>query len=600
VERALDELVRTRRVIAVNVAGERRSIPVEYVGRYRDALGVPLPTGLPESLLLASATAATDLARRYARTHGPFTTDEFAARYGLGHATAHGLLKELSAGGRLLEGEFRPGGSGHEWCDPDILQTIRRRSLARLRKQVEPVEPHVFVRLLASWQGVARRRPGLDALLDTIELLQGVPLAATAFESEVLSARVESYQPADLDALCAAGEVVWRGVEPVGDRDGRIALYLTDHFARLANARTLGSAEAGNQSPTDRERAILAHLDSVGASFFATIHEAAGGGYPHETVDALWSLVWQGLVTNDTFHALRAFTRPPERRARKVKGGGRSFRSRRAAPPSAEGRWTLVAHRLGNSMPSATEWSAAVAQQLLSRYGVLTREVAGAEGIFGGFSAVYDVLKAMEDAGRIRRGYFVSEVGATQFALPAALELMRALRETPDEPETVVLSATDPANPYGTMLKWPERGSVEDGSPGDLAFSRPTRSVGSQVIFVNGFLAGYIPRGGRQLLSYVPDDEPQRSAIARPLSARLAAIARGEDGRAGLLISEINGIPAADHSIAPFLIDAGFHASAMGLMVRRRQIANPSSLIAHPGSESRIPIEDQRSAISDQ
>jgi ATP-dependent Lhr-like helicase len=248
-----------------------------------------------------------------------------------------------------------------------------------------------------------------------------------------------------------------------------------------------------------------------------------------------------------------------------MKVAGRSFRSRRASPPSAEGRWSLVADRVVAAV-SPTEWSTAVAQQLLSRYGVLTREVAGAEGIYGGFSAVYDVLKAMEDAGRIRRGYFVAEVGATQFALPSALELMRSLRETPDEPETIVLSATDPANPYGTMMKWPEQAGRETAGRG------ATRTVGAQVIFVNGALAAYIPRGGRQLLSYVPDDEPQRSAIARPLAMRLASIARGEAARGGLMISEINGMPAADHPIVPFLIDAGFYASAMGLMVRRLAI----------------------------
>ena len=239
------------------------------------------------------------------------------------------------------------------------------------------------------------------------------------------------------------------------------------------------------------------------------------------------------------------------------------FRSRRVAPPSAEGRWSLLAQRIA-APASPTEWSAAVAQQLLTRYGVLTREVAGAEGIYGGFSAVYDVLKALEDAGRVRRGYFVSGVGATQFALPAALELMRSLRDTPDEPEVLVLAATDPANPFGTMLKWPEAQASGDGSG-----RGPTRTVGAQVVLVNGFLAAYIPRGGRQLLAYVPDDEPQRSAIARPLAARLAAIARGEEARGGLLIEEINGIAAAEHPLASILLEGGFYSSAMGLMVRR-------------------------------
>ena len=555
-EPAAKELIASRRAITVHIAGEARLLPVEYAGRYRDALGVPLPHGLPESLLEPSANAPADLARRYARTHGPFTTEAFAGRYGLGRGAAQAILRSLSAAGRVLEGEFRPGGSGREWCDPEILQSVRRRSLAKLRRQVEPVDPEVFVRLLTSWQGLTRRRSGLDALLDAIEHLQGAPLPASVFESEILSARVEGYTPADLDALCAAGEVVWCGIEPVGERDGRLALYLTDHLPRL---RLLPK----DPELSARERGIVDHLGREGASFFAAIHEASGGGYPAETVDALWDLVWKGLLTNDTFHALRAFTRPPERRQRKATP--RSFRTRRVSPPSAEGRWTLVAQRIGTRV-TPTEWSAAIAQQLLSRYGVLTREVAGAEGIYGGFSAVYDVLKALEDQGRVRRGYFVSGVGATQFALPAALELMRSLRETPDDAEVVVLSATDPANPFGTMLKWPSIG-------GNGAGRGATRTAGAQVILVNGALAAYLSRGARQLLAFLPEDEPQRSAIGRPLARQLAALAR----EAGLLIAEVNGVPIADHPLASFLEEVGFRPSAMGFLLARIQPAPPAT-----------------------
>jgi ATP-dependent Lhr-like helicase len=391
---ATRELLQARRAITVHIGGQARLVAVEYAGRYRDALGVPLPMGLPESLLAPAPHATHDLARRYARTHGPFTTMELAARYALGRATAESILQELSAAGRLLEGEFRPGGVGREWCDPDVLQSIRRRSLARLRKQVEPVEPAVFGRLLLSWQGVSRPRGGLDTLLDAIENLQGAPLPASIFESDVLSARVHGYNPADLDALSAAGEVMWCGLESLGDRDGRLALYLTDHFPRLRRP-----AAAPLLSP--RERAIVDHLEAQGASFFAALHEAGGGGYPGETVDAIWDLVWKGVLTNDTFNALRAFTRPPERRARRP-AARRSFRTRRVAPPAAEGRWSLIEDRAPAPV-SPTEWSTATAQQLLSRYGVLTREVAGAEGITGGFSAVYDVLKAMEDGVVIMR-----------------------------------------------------------------------------------------------------------------------------------------------------------------------------------------------------
>jgi ATP-dependent Lhr-like helicase len=273
-------------------------------------------------------------------------------------------------------------------------------------------------------------------------------------------------------------------------------------------------------------------------------------------VDALWSLVWQGLVTNDTFAALRAYVARPERHDRRAARARRAFRSRRTTPPAAEGRWSVT---IGSAPEaSTTEWSAALARQLLTRYGIVTRESVAAEWIPGGFSAVYDVLKAMEDAGRIRRGYFATGVGAAQFALPAALDRLRALRDDPDPPEVLHLAATDPANPYGAILKWPEGGGV-----------RPSRSVGATVILVNGACAAYAARGGRALSIWLPDDEPNRSLTARAVADELAALAfAGAHG--GLLIAEINGTPAADHPLAAYLVESGFAGSTMGFTVSRR------------------------------
>ena len=546
--RAADELTKARRAISVTLRGQPRVVPVEYASRYRDGLGVPLPTGLPEAHLEAAPHAALDLVRRYARTHAPFTSTEVAERYGLGRSTVEALLKELAASGKVVEGEFRPGATGREWCDPDVLQSIRRRSLAKLRHQVEPVEPAVLGRLVTHWQGVVRRRRGLDALLDAVENLQGAPLIASILETEILPARVEGYQPSDLDALTTAGEVVWGGLEPLGEHDGRLALYLTDHVAKLRQPRAPADLP-------DRERLIVDHLARNGATFFAALHEAAGGGYPGETVDAIWALVWNGVVTNDSLNAVRAFVRPPERSRRKAAQtarAARSFRSRRVAPPTAEGRWSLIAARLGAAI-TPTESTTALAQQLLSRYGILTREIAAAENVSGGFGAVYDILKALEDAGRIRRGYFASGVGATQFALPAALDLLRSFKEEPEEPEVVVLAATDPANPYGTILRWPESTQGRDQRG-------PTRSAGSLVVMVNGTLAAYISRGARQLLAFLHDDEPAKASTARALASTLARI--------GLLVHEINGLPASQHPLAPYLVEAGFSPSAMGFQIR--------------------------------
>src|SRR5262249_50238537 len=155
-------------------------------------------------------------------------------------------------------------------------------------------------------------------------------------------------------------------------------------------------------------------------------------------------------------------------------------------------------------------WTAAMAQQLLARHGVLTREALSIESVTGGFSTVYPVLKAMEESGRVRRGYFVARLGATQIALPGAVDLLRSLREAGDAPEVAVLPATDPANPYGAMLRF--------DSATTTAGRGPTRTVGATVILVNGLLAAYLARGDRQLLVWLPDSEPERSKTARAIA----------------------------------------------------------------------------------
>ncbi|HVZ22826.1 MAG TPA: hypothetical protein VG871_17255, partial [Vicinamibacterales bacterium] len=331
------------------------------------------------------------------------------------------------------------------------------------------------------------------------------------------------------------------------------------------SVRLQADHDRGVEDP--RERAILDHLATNGASFFGPLHDAAGGGYPAETVNALWSLVWQGLVTNDTFHALRAFaeTRAPRRRQRAPVE--QAFRSRRSVPPSAEGRWVLVGRPFQGRQGDATKWAAAWAQQLLARHGVLTREAVASESVGGGFGAVYPVLKAMEEAGRIRRGYFVAGLGATQFALPGALDLLRSLRTpTSEETETevVTLSATDPANPYGAAIRWPA--STADAAS---AGRGPTRSVGATVILVNGALAAYLARGDRQLLTFLPDAEPLRSKFARAIARALRERSRmpvGEDqSPRGMLIEEIDGVPPSAHALAPYLAKTGFQTGAMGV-----------------------------------
>ena len=551
-ETAVADLLTERRVLVVRVAGEERVIAVEDAARYRDALGTPLPPGLPESLLERSTDAVADLVRRYARTHGPFTPADVASRLGLGPAVVEATLQRLANTGRVIEGEFRPGGHGREWCDAEILRSLRRRSLARLRQEVEPVEPQVLGRFLISWHGIGRPRRGLDALLDVVEQLQGAPLVASALERHILPARVERYDPSLLDTLISAGEVMWTGVEPLGERDGRIALFLTDHVKALSPAHGAGaeSALAG------REAHILAWLTRHGASFFGPLHEAAGGGFPQETVDALWSLVWKGLVTNDTLHPLRAYASAPERTRRPSRAS--PFRSRRLIPPSAEGRWSAVGVA---DRASPTVWAKAVTEQLLTRHGIVTRDVTAIEPLPGGFSAVYPVLRRLEDTGRVRRGYFVAGLGAAQFAQPGAVDLLRAERDARETPQVATLAATDPANPYGALVPWP------DWPGGDSL--RASRSAGAQVVLVDGYLAAWIARGQRQMLMALPPEEPERSRIARALARELVRVADDAPGdHRGWLIAEINGTPATATPLANPLLEAGFVATSGGLQLR--------------------------------
>jgi ATP-dependent Lhr-like helicase len=577
----VDRLIRSRRLLDLRIVGEKRLIAAEDAARYRDGLGIPLPPGLATALLEPVAHPVLELVRRYARTHGPFTLREAADRFALDAEAVEHVLRQLAAEGRVLEGGFRPGGLHREWCDAEILRQIRRKSLARLRREVEPVEQHTLARFLTHWQGLlAPRRTGtahLDALLDAIENLQGAPLPASLLESSILPARIADYAPAGLDTLVAAGEVAWAGVEPIGERDGRIALFLADKLPLLAQRRPLV------EPLTEREEKLLAVLESTGASFFDPLHQAAGGGYPGETIDALWSLVWRGLITNDSLHALRAYiARPESARTPRRYQTGAVFRSRRTTPPTAQGRWSLLpvaptpsqrARKDGaREEPTATERSHALALQLLHRYGVLLRESVAAENVPGGFSAVYDVLKALEESGRIRRGYFVGGLGAAQFALPAAVDLLRQLRAEPplEKPEFVQLAATDPANPYGSILRWPELPVADEDS--ESAPRVLTRAAYAEVILRNGRLVAWLKRGNPNLLVFLPAEEPERSQTASGLAHFLCT--RGQarmhiHSHEGVLITTINGQPVGTHFMARFLMNAGFHPGPLGMHLRR-------------------------------
>jgi ATP-dependent Lhr-like helicase len=508
----LPRLLRARRLLEIKIAGEKRVIAIEDAARYRDALGIPLPPGIPGSLLASVTDPVLELARRFARTHGPFTLQDLTARFALDAATVETALRSLLLDGRIVEGGFRPGGIHREWCDAEVLRLIRRKSLARLRKEIEPVEQKMLARLQTHW---------------------------------------------------------------LGERDGRIALYLSDNLSTLLPPQF---ATPGAGEPlTEREHALLKELERGGAAFFAQLHEAVGGGYPGESLDALWSLVWRGLATNDTFHALRAYTaKPSAAKPAKRQHNVAAFRPRRTTPPTAQGRWSLVPRAETAPTPQQqTAWSHAIALQLLNRYGIVTRESAAQENLAGGFSAIYDVLKGLEESGRIRRGYFVDGLGATQFSLPAAVDLLRSLRGNPEpeRPELVTIAATDPANPYGSVLRWPSGSEISDDT--EQSARSMSRSVGASVVLRNGELVAYLRRNNPNIQVFLPAEEPDRSNAAQDLASFLAANGQREmrlnpaDHRGGMLIASINGRPAHEHLLSRYLQDSGFRAAPLGLNLRR-------------------------------
>ena len=533
--------------------GERRAI--EIAGRYaaaddaarlRDALGWAIPQGLPAAFTDPVERPLDDLIARYARTHVPFTTADVCARFEISIERVRGTLSRLEADGRVVNGCFRPGGVEREWCDVGVLRTLRRRSLAALRHEIEPVDALVFARFLPAWQGVGRGRRGLDALVETLEQLQGLAIPASVLERDVLPARVDGYRPAMLDELSAAGELVWMGAGALGADDGRVRIFFRDRVRLLAPRPNIDDAPTGEIHDAIRDRLLRA-----GASFWPDLVAATGNADEAVVLAALWDLVWAGEVTNDTFAPLRAGRRTPVRRAAAgSRARPRPGRLRALGPPAGAGRWSLVVPLL-DPAPSPTEVAHASALQMLERSGVVTREGVRSEGATGGFAGVYPVLRALEESGRARRGWFVAGLGAAQFALPGAVDRLRAHRNIdPDDPARVlVLAATDPAQPYGAALSWPE------GRAG-----RPARAAGAFVVMVDGACAAYVERGGKALLTFPGVD------VDTWVDALVAAHKEGRIGR--LQIERIDDEPARTSALAPTLRNAGFADGYKGLTLR--------------------------------
>jgi ATP-dependent Lhr-like helicase len=421
----LADLVAERRAIEIGIADEIRFAVADDAARYRDAFGCSLPLGLPMAFTEPVARPLEDIVGRYARTHGPFVGAEVASRFGAPIERIEGAIAALATDERLVLGEFRPDGVHREWCDSDVLRQLRRRSLAALRREVEPVEHEALARFLPAWHGISGERRGSDALVDVVGTLAGAPLVASTLERDVLPARMAPYRPSALDELCTTGEVVWVGAGSIGTRDGRIRLCFADQLALLAPGWDVPEPPDGATHSALRE-----YLSARGASFWGQLREASPGSPDGELLVALWDLVWAGEITNDSLAPLRAVlagggVTPPKRSSRRSGARPRPGRLTRLGPPAGAGRWSLVAPLLDTAV-NPTEAAHAQAQQLLERHGVVTREAVLAEGVRGGYASVYGVLKVLEERGRTRRGYFVSGLGAAQFALPGAVDRLRA------------------------------------------------------------------------------------------------------------------------------------------------------------------------------
>ena len=522
----LDQLERERRATRVRIADEERWIAAEDAGRYRDALGVALPVGLPDAFLEKMDEPLASLLVRWARTHVPFVNADPVARWRLPLREVEQALRRLAGRGDIIAGEFRPGHAGREYCHPDVLRSLRRKSLATLRREVEPVPVDVLGRFLPSWHGVGIQASGLDRLTEIVFQLQGCAIPASVLERDVLPVRVREYRPQLLDQLISMGEVVWTGRGSLGSSDGRVALYLRSDAPRLI-------AEPDERPGGELHERLRDHLQSRGASFFRNLYYATGSADEDAVLDALWDMVWAGEVTNDTFLPLRMLGPRMRRNPRRP--------LMRLGPPAAAGRWSLVSDLL-HPQPSTTEHLHAMAGVLLQRYGVLTREAALGESISGGFAALYPVLRAMEEAGKIRRGYFIDGLGGLQFALPGAVDRLRGSRD--EESKVVALAATDPASPYGTTIPWPEHES------------RMARAAGAHVVLDAGELRLYLERGGRSLLTVGNVELSHLHALAG-IAARIGK----------LEIQSIDGDAIKGSRLEGMLREAGFGTTPKGVVL---------------------------------
>jgi ATP-dependent Lhr-like helicase len=505
--RALEE---ERRIARVSVSGEPRFIAAKDEVRY----GAAEPPAI-ENLVL-----------RYARTHGPFLTEDVSHRFGLSEETLEPLLQRLEAEGELTRGEIRPQGEVPEWCHPDVLRRLKRRSLEKLRKEAAPLEPSVFARFLPRWQGVSPDRRGLEQLEEAVSSLEGLPLPWSSLVEAILPQRVADFRPEMLDLLTASGAIVWMGAGALGQKDGRVVLY------RRARASLLIPPPEPYEVRGELEAKVLDRLKERGASFEVELG-------PSSYAETLTDLMWAGQITNDTFSPLRNL------------GKSKRRPGRAGNPRLAQGRWSLVSS-LRDDSRSETERAHARVTMLLDRYGVVSRAAARFENLPGGYASIYPLLREMEERGRLRRGHFVEGLDGSQFALAGALDRLRVFRKESEGEEIRALLAVDPANPYGAILPWP--GGASDKS-------RPRRAPGAWVVLNRGELVLFLEKGGRSLLTFGRFSEP---AVARAGIEALKTLPRRRPQR--IRIASIDDEPPSRSPARELLRELGFFDDAQSMV----------------------------------
>lgn len=580
---ALDQL--GTRIMRVRIGGREHLAQAQDAPLLRDALGIPIPPGIPAQVATIS-DALPQLVSRWARTRGPFVLRDLTAAFDISVSAAHTVLGALDG---VVEGRYRQGVEEQEYCAAAVLKTIRSRSLAAARAATEPVSGATFARFLPEWHSIAPagKRPalrGADGVFSVIEQLAGVRLPASAWESLILPARVGDYSPTMLDELTSNGEVLIVGAGKAGAADPWIMLLPSDYAAQLA-------PETDAEGVSMVQRSILDVLGRGGGFLFADI-AAEVPGTTEETREALWGLVEMGLVSPDSFAPIRtrlssggsrsgrtahrSKRRPTRSRLRM---GRTSFAQAQNAagagtPPDVMGRWSLAVP----ASTDATSRSVAHGEAWLDRYGVLTRGSVVAEDVLGGFALAYKVLSGFEESGKAMRGYVIDGLGAAQFSTPAIIDRLRGLADSPDvtgwpsgttEPETFVLAACDPANPYGAALPWPQRDDADGKATGG-----PTRSAGALVVLIDGLPIAHLTRGGKTLTTFIeslPDGIDPAEVYPRLVSALTDMVARG--ALSPLVIEKCNGSPIHKTDAAAHLRGAGAGITPKGVRISARAAA---------------------------